>query len=44
MQLMSKRDQQLQENLLNISYSNLFDKLEDYVNAIEETSETHASV
>lgn len=44
MQLMSKRDQQLQENLLNISYSNLFDKLEDYVNAIEETGESHASV
>lgn len=44
MQLMSKRDQQLQENLLNISYSNLFDKLEDYVNAIEETGETYASV
>jgi hypothetical protein len=44
LQLMNKRDQNLQEMFLNISYSEIFNKLEDYVNATETTGETHASL
>jgi hypothetical protein len=44
LQLMNKKDQKLQEMLLNISYDSIFNKLEDYVNAIEETGESYASV
>lgn len=44
LQLMNMKDQKLQEMLLNISYNSIFNKLEDYVNAIEETGESYASV
>jgi hypothetical protein len=44
MQLMTRKDQKMQEILLNISYNDLFNKLEDYVNAIEKTGETYASI
>ena len=44
LQLMNKRDQNRQEMFLNISYDDLFNKLEDYVNALETTGETYASL
>lgn len=44
LQLMNKRDQNRQEMFLNISYDDLFNKLEDYVNALETTGESYASV
>ena len=44
LQLMNKRDQNLQEMFLNISYTQIFNKLEDYVNATETTGETYASL
>lgn len=44
LQLMDKRDQNRQEMLLNISYNEIFNKLEDYVNALETTGETYASL